>query len=191
MSVLHQLALFILLVALAMVSIIAITQRLEMRKRARLFDECADRAAHWRTEFDRVTDEWAMANLDHSNGWNKLIRGHVNYIGADHEKWVQSVGWGQERILESLAMLSSEVQEAKDEADSITGAALSKIDEAIGRLVNICRQPGVVGVHFGEELADIVLRASVLAYRHKIDLAEAIQAKMAKNIERGTRGRTV
>jgi len=91
---------------------------------------------------------------------------NINEIGDKHRAWVLSVGWGTERPLESLAMIASEVGEA----------------------VNECRGEEPTE-KLGEELADIILRTTVLARRYGIDLDATIAAKMEKNLQRGTRGR--
>lgn len=78
------------------------------------------------------------------------------------------MGWHNKTVLESLALIASEVGEA----------------------VNECR-----GEHptpaLGEELADIVLRVADLAHQLGIDLGNEIDKKMHKNELRGTRGRVV
>lgn len=82
--------------------------------------------------------------------------------------WVESVGWHNKTVLEALALIASEVGEA----------------------VNECRgdKPSE---HFGEELADIVLRVADLAEWQGIDLQKKILDKMAINAMRGTRGRKI
>lgn len=81
-------------------------------------------------------------------------------------EWVERMGWHNKTTLEALALLSSEVGEA----------------------INECR-----GEHptdnFAEELADIFLRLSDLAYNHHIDLEAEVIRKMGINESRGTRGR--
>ena len=93
---------------------------------------------------------------------------NLNTIGKKQETWVKSVGWGKERVLESLAMIASEVGEA----------------------VNECRGEKPTN-KFGTELADIILRVACLAHRNGIDLDLAIHNKMRLNSHRGTRGRKV
>ncbi|TQV77203.1 hypothetical protein FLL45_04450 [Aliikangiella marina] len=82
--------------------------------------------------------------------------------------WVERMGWHNKSVLESLALVASEVGEA----------------------VNECRgdQPTP---EFGSELADIVLRVADLAQSQGIDLEQCIIDKMAANEARGTRGRKV
>ena len=90
----------------------------------------------------------------------------LNEIAAIHYQWVDDMGWHNKTPLEALALVASEVGEA----------------------VNECRgeQPTE---HFGEELADIVLRVIDLAHWQGVDINAAIIAKIAKNKARGNRGR--
>lgn len=93
---------------------------------------------------------------------------HINDIAAKHHAWVERMGWHNKTVLESLALVASEVGEAVDE----------------------CRGE-VPTPAFGSELADIVLRVADLAHDQGIDLTAAILEKMAVNEARGTRGRRV
>lgn len=82
--------------------------------------------------------------------------------------WLESVGWGpgNKTVLEQLALISGEIGEA----------------------VNECRGDRPSD-EFPEELADVVLRCFGLAANEGIDLASAMEAKMAKNEINGNRGR--
>lgn len=70
-----------------------------------------------------------------------------NAIGARHHVWVEAMGWHNKTRLESLALIASEIGEA-------AGECLNGPTE-----------------HFGEELADIVLRTVDLAHSEGIDLS--------------------
>jgi NTP pyrophosphatase (non-canonical NTP hydrolase) len=89
-------------------------------------------------------------------------------IGQRQFDWVERMGWHNKSVLESLALIASEVGEA----------------------VNECRGDTPTP-EFASELADIILRIVDLAHEQGIDLEEAIQAKMTLNEARGTRGRRV
>ena len=91
---------------------------------------------------------------------------HINELAAKQFDWVERMGWHNKTVLESLALVASEVGEA----------------------VNECRGAEPTP-KLATELADIVLRVLDIAQVHGIDLGEAIAAKMAINEERGTRGR--
>lgn len=90
----------------------------------------------------------------------------INRLAAQQHGWVERMGWHNKTSLESLALVASEVGEA----------------------VNECRGDEPTE-HFGEELADIILRVVDIAHSHGIDLAAEITQKMAKNEFLGTRGR--
>ena len=90
----------------------------------------------------------------------------INSIGKEQWRWVEEMGWHNKTVLESLALIGSEVGEA----------------------VNECRGECPTNA-FGEELADIIMRTADLAVDHGIDLASEIEKKTLKNQERGTRGR--
>ena len=92
---------------------------------------------------------------------------YINELAQKHWEWVESVGWHDDkRILEYLALIASE----------------------IGECVNECR--GKKPTEFlGEELADIVLRVFDTALQHGINIEQEIINKMAKNKQRGNRGR--
>lgn len=91
---------------------------------------------------------------------------NINDLAAKQHDWVERMGWHNKTVLESLALIGSEVGEA----------------------VNECRGENPTG-EFGAELADIILRTIDLAHEEGIDLATTIQAKMELNEKRGTRGR--
>ena len=91
---------------------------------------------------------------------------NINDLARVQNAWVEKMGWHNKTVLESLALIASEVGEA----------------------VNECRGPEPTE-NFAEELADIVLRTVDLAHTHGIDMGKVIRDKMAKNIELGTRGR--
>ena len=93
---------------------------------------------------------------------------NVNEIAAQHHDWVERMGWHNKTVLESLALIASEVGEA----------------------VNECRGDAP-SLEFGTELADIVLRVFDLAHTLGIDHEDAVAAKMKVNEQRGTRGRRV
>jgi len=87
-------------------------------------------------------------------------------ISHQHYEWVEAMGWHNKTVLEALALVASEVGEA----------------------INECRgeQPTE---HFGEELADIMLRVLDLAYWQGIDIEQKMLNKIALNAQRGNRGR--
>ena len=74
-----------------------------------------------------------------------------NAIGSIHHVWVEAMGWHNKTRLESLALIASEIGEA-------AGECLNGPTE-----------------HFGEELADIVLRTVDLAHSEGIDLNEEVR----------------
>ena len=90
----------------------------------------------------------------------------INEIAKQNFDWVEKMGWHNKRVLEALALVASEVGEA----------------------VNECRHEQPTE-EFGEELADIVLRVLDIAHWQNIDLEKKILDKMAKNEQRGSRGR--
>lgn len=92
----------------------------------------------------------------------------INELAAKQFDWVERMGWHNKTVLEALALIGSEVGEA----------------------VNECRHEHP-SANFGEELADIILRTVDLAHWQGINLADVIAAKMEKNEERGTRGRSI
>ena len=92
----------------------------------------------------------------------------INEIALRHYRWVERMDWHNKTVLECLALIASEVGEA----------------------VNECRQDAP-SAGFAEELADIILRTADLAHSQGIDLSCEVEKKMARNEERGTRGRIV
>lgn len=90
----------------------------------------------------------------------------INELAEKNYLWVEKMGWHNKTPLEALALVASEVGEA----------------------INECRHE-IPSKHFGEELADIVLRVLDLAHWHNIDMEKELLLKMAKNEQRGNRGR--
>ncbi|NMP31184.1 nucleotide pyrophosphohydrolase [Thalassotalea sp. M1531] len=90
----------------------------------------------------------------------------LNDIAQQHFEWVEEMGWHNKTPLEALALVASEVGEA----------------------INECRGEKPTE-HFGEELADIVLRVIDLAHWQGIDIEQVLLAKIDKNKQRGNRGR--
>ena len=91
----------------------------------------------------------------------------LNDLAYRHHEWLKSVGWtGKHTPLEELALIASEVGEAANECRG---------EEPTDRL--------------GEELADIILRTLGMAHGRGINIQQEVWSKMAKNRERGTRGR--
>ena len=93
---------------------------------------------------------------------------NINEIAAKQFDWVERMGWHNKTMLESLALIASEVGEA----------------------VNECRGEAPTP-EFAVELADIILRVADLAHWHGIDLAAVIAEKMVINEARGTRVRKI
>jgi NTP pyrophosphatase (non-canonical NTP hydrolase) len=91
----------------------------------------------------------------------------INDTARQHHAWLVEMGWATASTpLEQIALIASEIGEAANE----------------------CR--GAVPTEkLGSELADIVLRTLGLAERLGINMEAEIAAKMAINLERGTRGR--
>ena len=92
----------------------------------------------------------------------------VASIANDQWRWVESVGWHNKTVLETLALIASEVGEA----------------------INECRMDSP-SERFGEELADIVLRVFDLAVSYGIDIEHEMLKKQSINESLGTRGRKV
>jgi NTP pyrophosphatase (non-canonical NTP hydrolase) len=90
----------------------------------------------------------------------------INKTAELHWEWIKKLGWNNKLVLEELALVASEVGEA----------------------INECRGSKPTD-HFGEELADIILRVFGVAKHQGIDIDEEIRLKMIKNEKRGTRGR--
>lgn len=80
--------------------------------------------------------------------------------------WVERSGWHNKTPLECLMLVVSECGEAANECRGVTPTE-----------------------HFGEELADIILRTIDLAHDHNIDIEAQVLRKMDINETRGTRGR--
>jgi NTP pyrophosphatase (non-canonical NTP hydrolase) len=92
----------------------------------------------------------------------------INEIADRQHEWLCRVGWMNATPLEDLALIASEVGEA----------------------VNECRGEKPTQ-KLGTELADIVLRTLGMARKLNIDIAADMEAKMALNEHRGTRGRVI
>lgn len=75
----------------------------------------------------------------------------LNAISRTHYAWVERMGWHNKTLLESLALIASEIGEAA--AECIGGFNRNR---------------------FGEELADIILRTVDLAYTESVDLNEHV-----------------
>lgn len=75
----------------------------------------------------------------------------LNEIAARHSVWVEAMGWHNKTVLESLALIASEIGEASDEVEH-------------GRPTSA----------FGEELADIILRTADLSWTESVDLDGAV-----------------
>ncbi|WP_286262773.1 MazG nucleotide pyrophosphohydrolase domain-containing protein [Thalassotalea atypica] len=90
----------------------------------------------------------------------------VNEIAEKNYQWVEEMGWHNKTVLEALALVASEVGEA----------------------INECRHEQPTA-EFGEELADVILRVLDIAHWQGIDMEKEILLKMAKNKQRGSRGR--
>lgn len=87
-------------------------------------------------------------------------------IAKRNWEWVELSGWHNKTPLECLMLVVSECGEAANE----------------------CRGEAPTD-HFGEELADIILRVVDLAHDHGIDIEAQVLRKMDINDTRGTRGR--
>lgn len=92
----------------------------------------------------------------------------INEIAEKHYNWIEKMNWHNATVLESLALVASEVGEA----------------------VNECRGAKPTEA-FGSELADIILRTVDIAYKHGIDINHEIMVKMAINEVNGSRGRLI
>lgn len=91
---------------------------------------------------------------------------NINEVAEKNYLWVEEMGWHNKTPLEALALVASEVGEA----------------------INECRHEKPSEA-FGEELADIILRVLDIAHWQKIDMEKELALKMAKNEQRGNRGR--
>ena len=92
----------------------------------------------------------------------------ITELATKQYNWVQRMGWHNGTVLEKLALICSEVGEA----------------------VNECRGEKPTE-HFGEELADIILRTVDLAKEQGFDIEFELHRKMAINEKNGTRGRRI
>jgi len=90
----------------------------------------------------------------------------INELAKKQYDWVDKMGWHNKSPLEYLALIASEVGEA----------------------VNECRGEYPTD-KLAEELVDILLRTLDFSAHLGIDIEKAIESKMARNLELGTRGR--
>lgn len=77
---------------------------------------------------------------------------NFNKIAEKHYEWVESMNWHNKTVLEALALIASEVGEAAYE--------------------HLDNNPTE---HFGEELADIMLRALDLGFWQKVDINQQVE----------------
>lgn len=77
---------------------------------------------------------------------------NFNKIAQTHYEWVENMNWHNKTVLEALALIASEVGEASFE----------HLDD-------------YPTTHFGEELADIMLRSLDLAYWQQVDLNKEVE----------------
>lgn len=77
---------------------------------------------------------------------------NFNQLAEKQYQWVEDMKWHNKTVLEALALISSEVGEA----------AYEYLDDKPTE-------------HFGEELADIMLRALDLGYWQKVDLNKEVE----------------
>jgi NTP pyrophosphatase (non-canonical NTP hydrolase) len=82
----------------------------------------------------------------------------LNEIAKQHSAWVARMGWHNKTVLESIALIASEIGEAAAEVDAN-------------------RRPTAA---FGEELADIVLRTMDLSVTEGVDLDAEVAAADVK-----------
>lgn len=76
----------------------------------------------------------------------------LNAISDRHHAWVERMGWHNKTVLESLALIASEIGEAAGEC--VGGFSIPE--------------------RFGEELADIILRCVDLAKTESVNLNEQV-----------------
>lgn len=77
---------------------------------------------------------------------------NLNNIAQTHYDWVEDMNWHNKTVLEALALIASEIGEA----------AYESLDDTPTE-------------HFGEELADIMLRALDLGFWQKVDIDKQVQ----------------
>lgn len=77
---------------------------------------------------------------------------NLDEIANQHHGWVERMGWHNKTVLESLALIASEIGEAAGE----------------------CVDGMVIPERFGEELADIILRCVDLAKTEGVNLTEQV-----------------
>lgn len=94
---------------------------------------------------------------------SELKQFNINNIAKTNWQWVEDMGWhGDRRVLESIALIASEVGEAANECRGDTPSD-----------------------KLGSELADIILRVGDLAYSLGIDIGKEITFKINKNLHKG------
>ncbi|HSH72381.1 MAG TPA: MazG nucleotide pyrophosphohydrolase domain-containing protein [Methylophilaceae bacterium] len=86
---------------------------------------------------------------------------YLNDIAEKQKQWLIKMGWWKNKTqLESLMLIVSECGEAANEVRSDAPTD-----------------------HFGEELADIILRTLGLAAENDVDIQSAVENKMKKNLQ--------
>ncbi len=157
----------------------------------------------------------------------------LNAIGARHTAWVAAMGWHNKTVLESLALIASEIGEAAAECLVVVDTARfgEELADIVLRCVDLAQTEGidlnvevswvtvrwktvtaaegvaellvdyalwsntarkaVLGTDFARGMATVVARVISLADRFGIDLNQEVARKLAKNAERGTRGRPI
>lgn len=85
------------------------------------------------------------------------MNNNLNQIALKHFDWVERMKWHNKTVLESLALIGSE----------------------IGETINECWD-NIPTEHFGEELADIFLRVADLAMVEKIDIENALNTSVVE-----------
>lgn len=157
----------------------------------------------------------------------------LNAIGAKHSLWVEAMGWHNKTVLESLALIASEIGEAAAEClgtvdvvkfgEELADIILRTTDLAVTEGVNLNEEVAKVnvtwkattiaeciseilvdyalwsntarkaelGADFAQGMAMVVARVIDLADTCHINLNEEVAKKLAKNAQRGTRGRPI
>lgn len=180
--------------------ICALMQRSEARSIKRLWVEqgvTLERVTHQLIDTKKLEKEWYDKYHEAISDMMRAKRGNIYEIGKAHARWLTSVGWGNETLMEALAMISSEITEAKQESDDdpLVMDALYRVEQACARAVNIARSGAQHKVcakpEFAAELADIILRVAGLAQTRGVNLVTAIEEKMTKNAKGGNKGRVL
>lgn len=155
-------------------------------------------------------------------------------IGRAHHAWVERMGWHNKSVLESLALIGSEIGEVAGECDagSPTGAFGEELADIALRTLDLAQELGVdldaprAAVHLGQRspatIVDGILQlmqqfgmwvnsarvaqpdaafftemlrfftlVEELAKLARVDLVAEVTAKMARNEQRGSRGRII